>query len=188
MNQRRGAEDRHGSQRTLLIRFEVLNGTPELKSYFREQVAVVNAGGFWNCLAAAETLRRFSKARGDPRGSDAFGRRKRAGTMCFIDLWSWCAHPKDWPGLPHYVCVDRGIVYDPAACRPIQLRRYSRRVFGEDLRSRCLSRRNSSRSISLAGQLASRGRLRAEFVKRQPTAALRIPTSGSRKSANSLVR
>ncbi|HSB09102.1 MAG TPA: hypothetical protein VLM38_06295, partial [Blastocatellia bacterium] len=33
----------------------------------------------------------------------------------------------------HYVCIERGIVYDPAALRPLPLRRYSRSVFGQEI-------------------------------------------------------
>ena len=31
------------------------------------------------------------------------------------------------------MCVDRGIVYDPVALRPLPLSRYSQAVFGEEI-------------------------------------------------------
>jgi hypothetical protein len=107
--------------------------SPTFKSCFREQVAVIDSGVFWNCLAAAETLAALLLSEGRSpwigrlRKTEARGDTLFHGPLIAVgssQLMAWTTH---------YVCVDRGIVYDPVGSRPMPLRRYSKTVFGEDV-------------------------------------------------------
>jgi len=107
--------------------------SPKSQSYFRAQAAVVEQRGFWNCLVAAETLARLlleeerSPWIGRLRKSEA-----RGDAVFHFPLMPLRFHGAvTWT--THYVCVDRDIVYDPAASRPLRLRRYSREVFGQEI-------------------------------------------------------
>lgn len=89
--------------------------------------------GFWDWLAAAETFAalllqegrspwigrlRKSEARGDAVFHAPLIPLRSCGAM------AWTTHE---------VCVDRGIVHDPAGLRPLLVRRDGRSVFGEEL-------------------------------------------------------
>lgn len=107
--------------------------SPKSKSYFRSQAAVIDARGFWNCLAAVETLAGLlieegrSPWIGQLRKSEA-----RGDTVFHAPLMPLRFHGAiTWT--THYVCVERGIVYDPVAVRPLPLGRYSQAVFGEEI-------------------------------------------------------
>ena len=107
--------------------------SPKAKSYFRSQAAVIDARGFWNCLAAVETLAGLLLEEGK---SPWIGRLRksetRADTVFHAPLMPLRFHGAiTWN--THYVCVERGIVYDPVALKPLPLRRYSQAVFGEEI-------------------------------------------------------
>jgi len=103
------------------------------KSYFREQVAVINAGVFWNCLAAAETLAELLLNEGRSPWIGRLRKTEARGDTIFHGPLIKVGSPQLLAWITHYVCVDRGIVYDPVGSRPLHLRRYCRSVFGEDL-------------------------------------------------------
>lgn len=107
--------------------------SPTFKSYFREQVAVINSGIFWNCLAAAETLAALLLNEGRSPWIGRLRKTETRGDTMFHGPLIAVASPQLMAWTTHYVCVDRGIVYDPVGSRPMPLRRYSRSVFGEDL-------------------------------------------------------
>jgi len=105
----------------------------KVNAYFRAQAALVDQPGFWNCLTAAEALATLLLEEGrspwigrlrktEIRGDDVFH-------APLIPLISRAG--RAWT--THYVCVERGTVYDPVASRPLPLRHYSRSVFGEDI-------------------------------------------------------
>jgi len=107
--------------------------SPKTKSYFRSQAAAIDARGFWNCLAAVETLAGLliedgrSPWIGRLRKSEA-----RGDSVFHAPLMPLRFHGAiTWT--THYVCVERGIVYDPVALRPLPLGRYSQAVFGEEI-------------------------------------------------------
>src|SRR6185436_9303454 len=107
--------------------------SPRTKSYFRAQAALIDARGFWNCLAAVETLAGLliedgrSPWIGRLRKSEA-----RGDSVFHAPLMPLRFHGAiTWT--THYVCVERGIVYDPVALRPLPLGRYSQAVFGEEI-------------------------------------------------------
>lgn len=107
--------------------------SPKTKSYFRSQAAVIEARGFWNCLAAVETLAGLLLEEGR---SPWIGRLRkseaRGDTVFHAPLMPLRFHGAiTWT--THYVCVERGIVYDPVALRPLPLGRYSQAVFGEEI-------------------------------------------------------
>jgi hypothetical protein len=107
--------------------------SPKVKAYFRAQAAAVAGGGFWDCRTAAETLARLFL--GDGR-SPWIGRLRksqaRGDTVFHAPLIPRLVHGAlAWT--THYVCVERGVVYDPAGLRPWPMRRYSQAVFGQDL-------------------------------------------------------
>lgn len=107
--------------------------SPKTESYFRSQAGVIDARGFWNCLAAVETLAGLLLEEGR---SPWIGRLRKSEVrddavfhaplmpLRFNGAITWTTH---------YVCVERGIVYDPVALRPLPLLRYSRAVFGEEI-------------------------------------------------------
>ena len=103
------------------------------KFYLRDQAAVIDAGGFWNCLAAVETLARLLLEEGR---SPWIGRLRKSETRG-DSVFHAPLMPLRFHGTitwnTHYVCVERGIVYDPVALRPLPLRRYSQAVFGEEI-------------------------------------------------------
>jgi len=107
--------------------------SPTIKSYFREQVAVINSGVFWNCLAAAETLAALLLREGRSPWIGRLRKTEARGDNMFHGPLIAAGSPKLLAWTTHYVCVDRDIVYDPVGSRPMLLRRYSRSVFGEDL-------------------------------------------------------
>jgi hypothetical protein len=103
------------------------------KSYLRAQAALIEERGFWNCLAAVETLAGLLLEEGrspwigrlrksEARGNSVF--HAPLMPLRFHGVITWTTH---------YVCVERGIVYDPVALRPLPLRRYSQAVFGEEI-------------------------------------------------------
>lgn len=106
---------------------------PKLKSYFRDQVAVIQTGAYWNCLLSAETHAELLLEAGrspwigllrkvEMRGHDVF----------YAPLIPLTCYPgRVWT--THYVCVAGGVVYDPIGLRPIRLDRYGQAVFGEAL-------------------------------------------------------
>ena len=107
--------------------------SPGVKSYFRAQVAAVQARGYWNCLNAAETLAALLLEDG---GSPWIGRLRksetRGDTVFHAPLIPLRSHGgRAWT--THYVCVERSIVYDPAGLRPYPIHRYGESVFGEEL-------------------------------------------------------
>jgi hypothetical protein len=107
--------------------------SPKAKSYLRAQAPLIEERGFWNCLAAVETLAALLLEEGR---SPWIGRLRKSETrgdavfhaplmpLRFHGAITWTTH---------YVCVERGIVYDPAAARPLPLGRYSKSVFGEEI-------------------------------------------------------
>jgi len=107
--------------------------SPTVKSFFRAQTALIEERGFWNCLSAVETLAALlleggrSPWIGRLRKSEARGDTVFHGPLMplrFHGAITWTTH---------YVCIERGIVYDPVALRPLPLRRYSQAVFGEEI-------------------------------------------------------
>jgi len=107
--------------------------SPKTKSYFREQSALIEERSFWNCLAAVETLAALLLEEGRSPWIARFRKSEQRGDSVFhAPLMPLRFHGAiTWT--THYVCVDRGIVYDPAALRPLPLRRYSQEVFGEEI-------------------------------------------------------
>ena len=103
------------------------------KSYFRSQAALVGTRSSWDCLAASEAL--ASLLLHDGR-SPLIGRLRKievlGGTVFHAPLI-----PKRFAGelawTTHYVCIDRGIVYDPVALQPLRFGSYTRSVFDEEL-------------------------------------------------------
>jgi hypothetical protein len=105
----------------------------KLKTYFHEQVALILAGAYWNCLLSAGTIAGLlledgrspwigSLRKVEVRGADVFH-------APLIPLT--CRPTRAWT--THYVCVDGSVVYDPVALRPMRLDCYSKTVFGEAL-------------------------------------------------------
>jgi hypothetical protein len=105
--------------------------SPEVKAYFRAQVAAVEAPGYWNCLTAAETLASLLLGAGrSPWIGRLRSRRMRGDAVFHAPLISRRVRGgRTWT--THYVCVERRVVYDPAGRRPWPLSRYSQSVFGE---------------------------------------------------------
>jgi hypothetical protein len=107
--------------------------SPKIKSYFRAQAAVVEARSFWNCLAAAETLAALLLQEGRSPWIGRLRKSEARGNTVFHAPLIPLRSRGSIAWTTHYVCVDREIVYDPAASRPLHLLRYSQSVFGEDL-------------------------------------------------------
>lgn len=104
-----------------------------IKTYFRSQSAVLAERRLWNCLAAAETLAALLLEEGRSPWIGRLRKTEARGDAVFhVPLM-----PRRFRGAvtwnTHYVCVDRDIVYDPAALRPLPLRRYSQEVFGQEI-------------------------------------------------------
>src|SRR6185436_11155696 len=107
--------------------------SPRTKSYFRAQAAVIDARGFWNCLAAVETLAALLIEEGRSPWIGRLRKSEARGDSVFhAPLMPLRFHGAiTWT--THYVCVERGTVYDPAAARPLPLSSYSQEVFGEEI-------------------------------------------------------
>jgi len=107
--------------------------SPKAKTYFRAQSTLIEERGFWNCLAAVETLAGLLLEEGRSPWIGRLRKSEARGDSVFhAPLMPLRFHGAiTWT--THYVCVERGIVYDPVALRPLPLRSYSQAVFGEDI-------------------------------------------------------
>ena len=107
--------------------------SPKAKSYFRAQAALIEERGFWNCLAAVETLAGLLLEEGKSPWIGRLRKSEARGDSVFhAPLMPLRFHGAiTWT--THYVCVERRIVYDPVALRPLSQRRYSQAVFGEEI-------------------------------------------------------
>jgi hypothetical protein len=107
--------------------------SPKTKSYLRAQAALIEERSFWNCLAVVETLAAMLLEEGRSPWIGRLRKSEARGDSVFhAPLMPLRFHGAiTWT--THYVCVDRGIVYDPVALRPLRLRRYSQVVFGEEI-------------------------------------------------------
>jgi hypothetical protein len=107
--------------------------SPSFKSYFREQTAIVHGGAFWNCLASAETLAAILVNEGRAPWIGRLRKTEVREDGVFHGPLILVNSPGVSAWTTHYICVDRGIVYDPAGRRPRRLDGYSRSVFGEEI-------------------------------------------------------
>lgn len=119
---------------------EIMNGSEDrhqpaadVMAYMAEQSALVRAGGFWNCLAAARHLSALLLAEGRSPWIARLRKSVRAGESVFHGpLIPFGAGIKaTWT--THYVCCCDGAAYDPVAGRAHPLETYTSEVFGEDI-------------------------------------------------------
>ena len=103
------------------------------KSYFRSQAAIIDALGFWNCLAAVEILAALLLEEGRSPWIGRLRKSEARGDAVFHAPLMPLRFHGGITWTTHYVCVERGIVYDPVALRPLPLSRYSQSVFGEEI-------------------------------------------------------
>ena len=104
----------------------------KLKTYFREQVAVILTGAYWNCLLSAGTIAELLLEAGRSPWIGSLRKVEMRGPGVFhAPLIPLTCPTRAWT--THYVCVDGGVVCDPVALRPMRLDRYSQTVFGESL-------------------------------------------------------
>lgn len=102
-------------------------------AYLEEQSALVRAGGYWNCLAAARKLSALLLA----NGRSPWIARLRKTQIVRGQVFHAPLIPralgiaKTWT--THYVTCCDGVAYDPVAGKPIRLETYSLEVFGEQI-------------------------------------------------------
>lgn len=106
---------------------------PAVIACLEKQSALVRAGGYWNCLAAARELAALLLAEGRSpwvarlRKTETIGDRIFHAPLIpralgFVAAWT-----------THYVSCCDGLAYDPVAGKPIRLETYSLEVFGEQI-------------------------------------------------------
>jgi hypothetical protein len=107
--------------------------SPVLTSFFKRQIALIDEGSFWNCLASAGTIASILLA---DRGAPWIGRLRRIEERDGV-LFHAPLIPVHRQGVlawtTHYVCIADDVVFDPVAREPLPLSEYARSVFGADL-------------------------------------------------------
>lgn len=98
-----------------------------------EQSALVRAGGYWDCLAAARKISALLLA----EGRSPWLARLRKTEVTAEGVFHAPLIPRV-PGLKatwttHYVCCCAGMAYEPVAGRTIQLETYSPEIFWKEI-------------------------------------------------------
>ena len=98
-----------------------------------KQSALVRAGGYWNCLAAARELSALLLSEGrSPWIARLRKRQMLRGQVFHAPLIPRAAGlAATWT--THYVCCCDDVAYDPVAGKAIPLEGYSLEVFGEHI-------------------------------------------------------
>jgi hypothetical protein len=130
----------HG-RTTLVAKFACAHGMAEdevnnqsaLVDLLLEHSAIVSAGGFWNCLAAARAIAALLLS----GGRSPWLARLRKTSIVNGQTFHWPLIPRRadvhaaWT--THYVCCCDGLAFDPLAETPIELAKYTQEVFGESI-------------------------------------------------------
>lgn len=106
-------------------------GVSRVNAYLEEQAALVRAGVYWNCLAAARELSSLLVAEGrKPWIARLRKTESRRGQVFHAPLTPRVAGVRaTWT--THYVCCCDALAYDPVAGRAVGLESYASEVFGQ---------------------------------------------------------